>query len=399
MHVQGAQTTVARLSLRWVMLILSVSLLVGACGAAFLHALEWTTWAFKTYPTGLILTLPFWGLLTVWAYSTFATTSAGGVKTLLEQIHAPQSEPLPRTMAPAIIGGTLLAHLGGASVGREGTALQMGGACADQLSRFCKLTPRERQTLILCGVSAGFAAVFGTPLAAAIFSLEFIRRRTWQFIPCLTTALLADWIGQKFFGIHHGDYHGYFQSHSLTTITGLGWAIVLGVVFGVAARLYLKAARDSRVAFARIHNPYYRILLGSVTFVILILWWNLSAYTGLGLDNISEAFTQTPPAYFWIVKILLTALCLAAGFKGGEVTPLFCIGATLGACVGPLTGMPIEICVGLGFVAVFAGAGAVPIAGTAMAFELFGFATGTYALAACFVSTLIVGKQSLYTES
>jgi H+/Cl- antiporter ClcA len=174
---------------------------------------------------------------------------------------------------------------------------------------------------------------------------------------------------------------------------------VLGVVFGVAARLYLKAARDSRAAFARIHNLYYRILLGSVTFVILILWWNLNTYTGLGLDNISEAFTQTPPAYFWIVKILLTALCLAAGFKGGEVTPLFCIGATLGACVGPLTGMPIEICVGLGFVAVFAGAGAVPIAGAAMAFELFGFATGTYAMAACFVSTLIVGRQSLYKES
>ena len=399
MHVQGVQTTITRLALRWVMLILSTSLFVGACGAAFLHALEWTTGTFKTYPTVFILALPVWGLLTVWAYSTFAATSAGGVRTLIAQIRLPQSEPLPRTMAPAIIGGTILAHLGGASVGREGTALQMGGACADQLSRYCKLTPSERQTLLLCGVSAGFAAVFGTPLAAAIFSLEFIKRRTWQFIPCLTTALLADWIGQKFFGVRHSDYHGYFQSHSLTTVTGLGWAIVLGVAFGVAARLYLKAARDSRVAFARIHNPYYRILLGSVTFVILILWWNLSTYTGLGLDSITEAFTQAPPAYFWILKILLTALCLAAGFKGGEVTPLFCIGATLGACVGPLTGLPLEICVGLGFVAVFAGAGAVPIAGAAMAFEMFGFATGTYALAACFVSSLIAGKQRLYSDA
>lgn len=381
------------------MLILSTSLLIGACGAAFLHALEWTTEIFKAYPTGFILALPVWGLLTVWAYSTFATTSAGGVKTLIAQIRLPQSEPLPQTMAPTILGGTILAHLGGASVGREGTALQMGGACADQLSRYCKLTPSERQTLLLCGVSAGFAAVFGTPLAAAIFSLEFIKRRTWQFIPCLMTAILADEIGQKIFGVQHVDYHGYFQSHALVTITGLAWVTALGVAFGYAAWLYLKAARDGRAAFARILNPYYRILLGSGAFIVIIMWWNLTAYTGLGLSSISEAFAQPSPAYFWILKIFLTALCLAAGFKGGEVTPLFCIGATLGACLSPLTNLPIEICVGLGFVSVFAGAGAVPIACTAMAFEMFGFATGIYALAACFVSTLIVGKQSLYSES
>ncbi len=399
MHAEETPLPMARLAIRWSVLMLGVSLSVGACGAVFLHTLEWTTNAFKAHSTLGILGLPLWGLLTVWAYSTFAATSAGGIKTLIEQIRAPQPEPLPRSMAPAILGGTLLAHLGGASVGREGTALQLGGACADQFSRFSKLTSSERQTLLLCGVSAGFAAVFGTPLAAAIFSLEFIRRRTWQFIPCLATALLADWTGQKFFGVHHMDYHGYFQSDSLTTTTGLGWAIVLGVAFGIAARLYLKAARDSRRAFARIQNPYYRILLGSFTFLILILWWDLSAYTGLGLNSISEAFTQTPPVYFWILKILLTALCLAAGFKGGEVTPLFCVGATLGACVGPFTGLPLEVCVGLGFVAVFAGAGAVPVAGAAMAFEMFGFATGTYALAACFVSSLIAGKQRLYSET
>jgi len=399
MHAQGIPRSTTKMGLHWIILILSTSLSVGACGAVFLHALEWTTGTFQTHPTEFILALPFLGLLTVWAYSTFAVTSAGGIKTLIEQIHLPQTEPLPRSMAPAILGGTLLAHLGGASVGREGTALQMGAACADQFSRFCKLTSSERQTLLLCGVSAGFAAVFGTPLAAAIFALEFVRRRTWQFIPCLTTALLADWIGQKIFRVHHLDYHRYFQGDNLTTVAGLGWAVVLGVAFGAAARLYLKAARDSRRTFARIHNPYYRILLGSITFVTLMLCWNLSAYTGLGLNSISEAFTQTPPAYFWVVKITLTALCLAAGFKGGEVTPLFCVGATLGACVGPLTGLPIEVCVGLGFVAVFAGAGAVPVAGTAMAFEMFGFATGTYALAACFVSSLIAGKQRLYSET
>jgi H+/Cl- antiporter ClcA len=399
MHAQGIPKSTTKMALRWIILILCTSLSVGACGAVFLHALEWTTVTFQAHPTEFVLALPFLGLLTVWAYSTFAATSASGIKTLIEQIHLPQTEPLPRSMAPAILGGTLLAHLGGASVGREGTALQMGAACADQFSRFCKLTSGERQTLLFCGVSAGFAAVFGTPLAAAIFSLEFVRRRTWQFIPCLTTAILADEIGQKIFGVQHVDYHGYFQSHALVTITGLAWATALGVAFGYAAWLYLKASRDSRAAFTRILNPYYRVLLGSGTFVVIILWWNLAAYTGLGLSSISEAFVQPSPAYFWVLKIFLTVLCLAAGFKGGEVTPLFCIGATLGACLSPLTNLPIEICVGLGFVSVFAGAGAVPIACTAMAFEMFGFATGIYALAACFVSTLIVGKQSLYSES
>ncbi|MFM2211713.1 MAG: hypothetical protein RL639_907, partial [Verrucomicrobiota bacterium] len=181
--------------LRWTTLILAVSLVVGAAGAGFLHALEAVTKLYQSTPW-LLVTLPFIGLLTVWLYKGPLKASAAGVKTLIAQIKAP-TNPLPATMGPSIIGTTLLSHLGGASVGREGTALQMGGAIADQGSRWIDLHESERRTLILCGVSAGFAAVFGTPIAAAIFALEFVRQRSWAVLPCLATAFLADLVGRK----------------------------------------------------------------------------------------------------------------------------------------------------------------------------------------------------------
>jgi len=183
--------------LLWAAILILVSLVVGAVGAGFLHALEAVTALYRSTPW-LLVTLPFIGLLTVWLYNGPLKASAGGVKTLIAQIKAPTS-PLPATMGPSIIGTTLLSHLGGASVGREGTALQMGGAIADQFSRLISLDTSERRTLLLCGVSAGFAAVFGTPIAAAVFALEFVHRRSWAFLPCLATAFLADLIGRKLF--------------------------------------------------------------------------------------------------------------------------------------------------------------------------------------------------------
>ena len=154
--------------LLWGAILTLVSLVVGAAGAGFLHALDAVTKLYQSTPW-LIVSLPFIGLLTVWLYKGPLKASAVGVKTLVDQIKAPTS-PLPASMGPSIIGTTLLSHLGGASVGREGTALQMGGAIADQGSRWIVLNEAERRTLILCGVSAGFAAVFGTPIAAAVFA-------------------------------------------------------------------------------------------------------------------------------------------------------------------------------------------------------------------------------------
>ena len=381
--------------LRWTVLILAVSLVVGAVGAGFLHALEGVTKLYQTTPW-LLVSLPFIGLLTVWLYKGPLKTSAGGVKTLLAQIRQPTA-PLPATMGPSIIGTTLLSHLGGASVGREGTALQMGGAIADQGSRWIELNESERRTLILCGVSAGFAAVFGTPIAAAIFALEFVRQRSWAILPCLATAFLADLVGRKLCFATHADYRLPLPANY--DLKGLGSAVALGLACGLIARLYVWLNR--REAARTNDQPYARIFFAGVTFALMVYFYQLQDFTGLGLHVIKDTLFQneaSPPAYF-LIKFLLTGMCVWAGFRGGEVTPLFFVGATLGSAAAAYLSLPLGACAALGFVAVLAGAGAVPLACAVMAGEIFGWSIGGYALVACAISWLVAGRKGLYDEA
>jgi H+/Cl- antiporter ClcA len=379
--------------LRWTTLIIAVALVVGAAGAGFLHALEAVTRLYKSTPW-LIVSLPFIGLLTVWLYKGPLKTSAGGVKTLLAQIKAP-TNPLPATMGPSIIGTTLLSHLGGASVGREGTALQMGGAIADQGSRWIELTDSERRTLILCGVSAGFAAVFGTPIAAAIFALEFVRQRSWAIIPCLATAYLADLVGRKLFFASHANYR--LPAPATYDLKGLGSAVALGLACGGIAWFYVWLSR--REAARPNPEPYARIFFTGTLFSAAIYFHHSADLTGLGLPVIESALVEPAAPLTFIFKLVFTLMCVTAGFRGGEVTPLFFVGATLGSAAAILLSLPLSICASLGFVAVFAGAGAVPLACAFMACELFDWSIGGYALVACAISWLVAGRKGLYDEA
>jgi H+/Cl- antiporter ClcA len=379
--------------LLWAAILILVSLVVGAVGAGFLHALEAVTALYRSTPW-LLVTLPFIGLLTVWLYNGPLKPSAGGVKTLIAQIKAPTS-PLPATMGPSIIGTTLLSHLGGASVGREGTALQMGGAIADQFSRLISLDTSERRTLLLCGVSAGFAAVFGTPIAAAVFALEFVHRRSWAFLPCLATAFLADLIGRKLFFAQHADYR--LPVPADYDLGGLGSALALGAACGLLARLYVFLSR--REAAKPNPEPYARIFFTGTLFSAAIYFHHSADLTGLGLPVIESALVEPAAPLTFIFKFLFTIICVTAGFRGGEVTPLFFVGVTFGSAAAVLLSLPLSICAALGFVAVFAGAGAVPLACAVMACELFGWSIGGYALVACAISWLVAGRKGLYDEA
>lgn len=378
--------------LRWTVLILAVSLVVGAAGAGFLHALEAVTKLYRSTPW-LLVSLPFIGLLTVWLYKGPLKPSAGGVKALIAQIKTPTS-PLPAAMGPSIIGTTLLSHLGGASVGREGTALQMGGAIADQGARWIDLNESERRTLILCGVSAGFAAVFGTPVAAAIFALEFVRQRSWAVLPCLATAFLADLVGRKLFFATHADYR--LPAPATYDLNGLGSAVAIGLVCGLIARLYVWLSR--REAARPNPEPYARIFFAATCFSAAVYFKHMGDFTGLGLPIIESALVEPAAPLTFVFKFLFTIICVTAGFRGGEVTPLFFVGATLGSAAAVWLSLPLSICASLGFVAVFAGAGAVPLACAVMACELFGWSIGGYALVACAVSWLTAGGKGLYAE-
>jgi H+/Cl- antiporter ClcA len=380
-------------ALTWIGLILGVSLIVGATGAGFLHALEAVTRLFQSTPW-LIVSLPFIGLLTLWLYKGPLKASAGGTKTLIQSIKAP-ANPLPASMGPSIIGTTLLSHLGGASVGREGTALQMGGAIADQGSRWIVLNESERRTLILCGVSAGFAAVFGTPIAAAIFALEFVRLRSWAILPCLATAFLADVVGRKLFFAQHSDYRLPLPAEY--DLSGFGSAVLLGLASGGIAWLYVFISR--REAAKPNPEPYARIFFSGTLFSAAVYFKHLEDFTGLGLPIIESALVEPAAPLTFVFKFLFTIICVSAGFRGGEVTPLFFVGATLGSAAAVLLSLPLSICAALGFVAVFAGAGAVPLACAVMACELFGWSIGGYALVACAISWVVAGRKGLYDEA
>ena len=379
-------------ALTWTGLILMVALVVGAAGAGFLHALDAVTRLFRSTPW-LIVSLPFIGLLTLWLYRGPLKASAGGTKTLMQAIKSP-AEPLPASMGPSIIGTTLLSHLGGASVGREGTALQMGGALADQLSRWIALDAAERRTLLHCGVSAGFAAVFGTPFAAAVFALEFVRVRSWSILPCLACGFLADLVGQKLFFAHHSNY--LLPLPAEYSFDGLASAVAIGVACGLIARLYVYLNR--REAARPNPEPYARIFFAGVCFSAAVYFYHMQDFTGLGLPVIESALMEPSSPVAFVFKFLLTLICVGAGYRGGEVTPLFFIGATFGSAAAAWLGLPLAVCASLGFVAVFAGAGAVPLACTVMACELFGLSIVGYALLACAVSWLVAGRKGLYAD-
>ncbi len=379
--------------LRWLGILLGLSFIVGAAGAGFLHSLTWVTRVFHDHPW-LLYSLPFLGLLMVWLYENPARAAQGGAKALIAQIRSPAA-PLPASMAPAIVGTTLLSHLGGASVGREGTALQMGGALADQISRWVHLEPAERRTLLLCGVSAGFAAVFGTPIAGAVFALEFVRLRSWAILPCLACGFLAELVGRKLFHASHANYRLLLPAEF--SLSGLGDALALGLACGIVAKLYLFLHRRNAAAKS-LPNPYGRILFGGVLFVALVQFGHLSDFTGLGLHIVEASFLEPIPPGVFALKFLLTFLCVSYGFRGGEVTPLFFVGATLGSAAAAFLSLPLSVCAAIGFVAVFAGAGAVPIACTIMACEIFGTSIGLYAIIASGVSWFVAGRKGLYDE-
>lgn len=398
------QPSFPRLLGRWGFLLVASCLGLGAAAAAFLFGLRWVGSTFAAHPW-LLWTLPAIWFLTLWAFERLGQRCAGGTKTLIAEIKDPQ-ETLPASMPPMIVGFTLLSHLGGASVGREGTALQMGGSLVDQFSRVFTLSKEERRTLLLCGVSGGFAAVFGTPLAASVFALEFVRRAEFgRFALCLLTAFGADWAGQHLFGATHANYR-FAEAVALTP----GWlfsAGCLGLAFGLVGWFFVRAVDYGKSLTTKVERPwmpYATIVVLSLAFAA-IASRHLEA-TGLSLGLIESALRQATNADAFAWKFILTALCLIAGFRGGEVTPLFVMGATLGAALSGFTNLPIGLAPALGLVTVFASAGAVPLTGLCLALELFGPSLAPYAaaggltawLAAKSLSKLGSGRNSLYAE-
>ncbi|WP_185816917.1 chloride channel protein [Hymenobacter metallilatus] len=380
---------------RWLLLTAGVALLAGTAAAGFLVALDWVTSWREAHPWVLLL-LPLGGLLVGLLYYYLGRGVEAGNNLLLDEVHRPTAI-VPLRMAPLVLVGTLLTHLFGGSAGREGTAVQLGGTLADQLARLPLLRPRERPTLLIAGISAGLAAVFGTPLAGSVFGLEvfFLGRLRYEAIlPAFLAAAGADLVTRAW-GVGHTPYPTLMVP--ALSAQHLVLAAGVGVVFGLVARLFAGTTHAvSRFFAAWVAWPPLRPVLGGAGVTALVWALGTTDYIGLGIPTIMASFRGPLEPYAFALKLLLTALTLGAGFKGGEVTPLFFIGATLGNALALVVPLPLPLLAGMGFVAVFAGAANTPLACTLMAMELFGAGCGLYAGLACVVSYLFSGHRGIY---
>jgi H+/Cl- antiporter ClcA len=381
--------------LKWTSISLVIGSLIGSASAGFLKSLNWAT-DYREAHLWLIALLPVSGFLIGLLYHYYGKEVESGNNLLIDTIHEPK-QIIPFRMAPFVYVGTIATHFFGGSAGREGTALQMAGSIADQFSKPFQLSAADRKILVIAAVAGGFGSVFGTPLAGAIFALEFFlvgRIRYNALFPALLTAVIAN-IVTNLWQIPHTHYHIPFIP--TTSFLNIAYAILAGLFFGVCAAAFSKLMKKSSAFFkSKISFPPLRPLVGGILVVVIVWAIGTSKFIGLGIPTIVNAFDQQLPASDFALKLILTIITLSAGFKGGEVTPLFFIGATLGNALGLFIPLPTGLLAGMGFVAVFAGATNTPIACSIMAIELFGVECGVFVAIACVVSYLVSGHTSIY---
>lgn len=382
---------------KWILFACLTGGIIGVVGGLFHEAVNVAT-VYREAHDKLIWALPLTGLFITWLYHVSGMDKDPGTNYVLVAVR--ENAPLRLRMAPLIIAATVLTHLFGGSSGREGAALQMGSAISDSLGRAMRLQARDERMMMMCGMAAGFSALFGTPLTAAIFAMEVCSVGVMHYgamFPCTLSSLVAALVAHAI--------GGEATAFTLTAVPALGWltlvqvtifgllcaavAILVCTAFGVTHRFFLR----------HIPKPYLRVFLGGCAVVGLTLLCRTHDYNGAGMNIISAAIEQGaahPEAF--ALKILFTAITLGCGFKGGEIVPAFFVGATFGAFYGALLGIPAGFAGALGMTAVFCGVTNCPLASILLAYELFG-GRGLPLFTLCIaVSYMLSGYRGLYSE-
>lgn len=381
---------------KWLFIAGMVGLIVGGVASGFGHVLIYAQKLRAQFPW-LVLGLPIGGLVIVFLYRVSKNHDDRGTNTIVASIQ--ESTEIPFKMAPLIFVSTAITQLFGGSAGREGAALQLGGSIAKKMGKIIHLSENDQRTIIMCGMSAGFSALFGTPMAAAVFSLEVVSVGIMHYsalVPCVTASLIAHFVANfcqippevfPVVGMPAMDIWSFLKTVGFAAAVG-GASVLFCVILHTGEHIYEKY----------IKNPYIRIVLGGVLVIGLSALLGTGEYLGSGMGIIEEILHHGHKAdwYTFLLKMVLTMLTLGAGFKGGEIVPSLCIGAALGSVCAAILGLPMELVAACGMVGLFCGVTNAPIASLLLSFELFGYEGMPYYLVTVAVSFLVSGCHSLY---
>ena len=383
-------------SLKWGLLGCLMGVLGGLLGAGFHHALHFVT-HIRAENNWLIFLLPVGGVLTVMLYRLLKLQGNRGTNEIIDATL--EGRPVSPMVAPAIFLSTAMTHLFGGSAGREGATLQLGGSVASMLAKLFRLSDEDRKIMIMSGMSAVFAGLFATPLTATLFCMEFESVGT-VFSPALLPCFLAAFVATRVSGLFGVHPEGMILEPEMALTLANSWKIlvlaVLVSVLGIAMCTFFHKAEH----FAAHHlpNPVLRIAVGGVAVTVLTLLVGDHRFNGAGMDMALAAVGGQADWYSFLLKMLFTAVTLAAGFKGGEIVPTFCIGATFGCLVGGLLGLDAGVAAALGLVGLFCCATNSPLASIILSIEMFGGGYLYLFALVCVICFVLSGNSGLYAS-
>lgn len=382
-------------TLKWILFAVFVGLILGVCGSLFHECIDIVTSIRLAHPL-LLLLLPLGGVLIHVIYGKYGSGTAGGTNLVLESIH--EDKPVPLRLAPLIFIATTISHLSGASVGREGAALQLGGSIGHFVGVTFRLSDRDRKTLVMTGMSAAFSAMFGTPLTAAVFPMEVVTVGIMQYsalLPCAIASFTARGVailmGMPATAYELGEIPA-FAPLSAVRVS------VLACLAGIFSILFCIALQHSeRLAESAVKNRYARAVLLGAVLLILTHISGSQIYNGAGGTYIPTCIAGEQMWYAFLVKAIFTILSICAGYKGGEIVPSFFIGAAFGGLFGAISGFSPALCAAVGMTAFFSGVTNCPLSSFLIACEMFGYGGASYYMLAAAFGYVISSYWGLYT--
>ncbi len=384
----------ALVSVKWVIFAILVGTIVGLCGSAFYFGMSYVT-SLRTAHSWLIFLLPVGGLVIVGLYHLFHDEKDTGTNLVISAIHS--GDELPFRMAPLIFVSTLITHLFGGSAGREGAALQMGGSIGNALGRLFRFDEKDKHVMIMCGMSAAFSALFGTPMAAAIFPMEMVSVGVMYYIalvPCVISSLVAHGIAVSFGVSNELFLIGEIPAFGILSSVKIS---VLAILCALVSILFCVILHQTEYLYKKLFkNPYLRVFAGGCLVVLLTCLVGSQSYNGTGINIIENCINGTVRPEAFLLKMIFTALTLGAGYKGGEIVPSFFTGAAFGCLFGNLLGFSPTLCTAVGMTSVFCGVTNSPITSLLISFELFGYDGMPYFLLATAFSYMLSGYFGLY---